>query len=402
MTEPTDPLEEQFLEDIAAVDRIDAVKTILEVVCRTTGLGFAAVARVTGERWIACAVRDEIEFGLKPGGELRVATTICKEIRDTGKLVVIDHADEDIVYCKHPTPKLYGFQSYISVPIRLANGEFFGTLCAIDPKPAQVSSPQIVNMFKLFGDLIAFHLQAQERLLHSERELKDERATAEFREQFIAVLGHDLRNPLAAIDAGARAMQLMALDTRASKVVALIRRSGSRMSELINNILDFAQGRLGSGLSISRRVDPALASILEHVISELQSAWPQRAIEYKITVGENVSCDAARIAQLLSNLASNALIHGDPNGAVKVTARSDEAVFELSVSNTGDPIPPHTLAQLFKPFTRTSIQGHQRGLGLGLYIAAEVAKAHGGQIDVKSDATETRFTFHMPIKAPRP
>jgi len=397
MTDNPDNLEENFTADIEQIGRIDAVKTILEVVCRSTKMGFAAVARVTEDRWVACAVRDEIEFGLKPGGELRVATTICRDIRDSGEMVVIDHVDNDEVYCGHPTPKLYGFQSYISVPIRLANGEFFGTLCAIDPRPARLKTPEILGMFKLFSDLIAFHLQAQQKLIRSERELRDERETSELREQFIAVLGHDLRNPLAAIDSGARALQLLPLDDRASKVVKLIRRSGSRMSELINNILDFAQGRLGSGLAVSRVVDPALGSMLQHVISELQSAWPQRAIESRIEVGENISCDSARIAQLLSNLVSNALIHGDSAGVVDVTARSDSQVFEILVANSGEPIPAQTREQLFKPFSRTSIRGHQRGLGLGLYIAAEVARAHGGKLDVTSDSEETRFTFRMPV-----
>src|SRR5215203_1200816 len=85
--------------DVAAIARIDAVPTILEVVCRTTGMGFAAVARVTDERWIACAVRDEISFGLKPGGELKLETTICNEIRASGEGVVIDHVAEDEAFC---------------------------------------------------------------------------------------------------------------------------------------------------------------------------------------------------------------------------------------------------------------------------------------------------------------
>ena len=77
--------------DVAAISRIDAVASILEIVCRTTGMGFAAVARVTRDRWVACAVRDEIAFGLLPGGELDVKTTICDEIRDNGRAVIIDH-----------------------------------------------------------------------------------------------------------------------------------------------------------------------------------------------------------------------------------------------------------------------------------------------------------------------
>src|SRR5471030_1385321 len=99
-----------FEADIAAVGRIGAVPTILEVVCRTTGMGFAAVARVTEDRWIACSVRDDIAFGLAPGGELKVETTICDEIRQSREAVVIDHVAEDSDYCGHATPALYGFQ----------------------------------------------------------------------------------------------------------------------------------------------------------------------------------------------------------------------------------------------------------------------------------------------------
>ncbi|GJD52802.1 Sensor histidine kinase RcsC [Methylobacterium crusticola] len=154
--------------DILAVSSIAAVPTILEVVCRTTGMGFAAVARVTEDRWVACQVRDDIAFGLQPGGELRVETTLCREIRRSGTAVVIDNVSEDAVYCGHPTPALYGFASYISMPIVLPDGTFFGTLCAIDPRPARLNTPETVGMFKLFADLIAFHLNAHANVASSE------------------------------------------------------------------------------------------------------------------------------------------------------------------------------------------------------------------------------------------
>ncbi|MDP1910051.1 MAG: GAF domain-containing protein, partial [Hyphomicrobium sp.] len=151
-------------DDVALISGIDAVPTILEVCCRTTGMGFAAVARVTEDRWVACAVRDEISFGLKPGSELKVETTICDAIRAGGKAIVIDHVAEDQDFCGHPTPALYGFQSYISMPIFRRDGSFFGTLCAIDPRPAKLKNPSIIGMFKLFAELISFHVDAQERL----------------------------------------------------------------------------------------------------------------------------------------------------------------------------------------------------------------------------------------------
>src|SRR6201999_1605705 len=125
---------------------IEAVPTVLDVVCRVTGMGFAAVARVTEDRWIACSVRDDIAFGLKPGGELEVETTICNDIRRSREAVVIDHVAEDPLYAHHQTPRTYGFQSYISMPIMLSDGTFFGTLCAIDPHPARLKRPEITGM----------------------------------------------------------------------------------------------------------------------------------------------------------------------------------------------------------------------------------------------------------------
>jgi signal transduction histidine kinase len=166
--------------DLTAVSRIDAIPTILEVVCRITGLGFAAVARVTEDRWVACAVRDEIGYGLLAGGELIVETTICNEIRRTGERIAIDHVATDPRFCNHPTPKQYGFQSYISAPIVVRDDEFFGSLFAIDTKPARVNRPDIIAMCELFAQLIACHLDQQQHLDDLEAEVA--RRTADLRE----------------------------------------------------------------------------------------------------------------------------------------------------------------------------------------------------------------------------
>jgi len=161
-------------DDVDLVGEIAAVPKILEVVCRLTGMGFAAVARVTDDRWIACSTLDHIGFGLKPGGELVVESTICDEIRGHRQPVVIDDVEQDDLYHNHHTPKHYGLRSYISVPIVLGDGSFFGTLCAIDPKPARPSSPEILPALELFASMIALEIGAQRRfsaarnVLHSE------------------------------------------------------------------------------------------------------------------------------------------------------------------------------------------------------------------------------------------
>lgn len=393
-------MKDTLAHDVAAVSKIDAVPLILEVVCRTTGMGFAAVARVTEDCWIACAVRDEIEFGLKPGGELQVETTICSEIRDTGEPVIIDHVAKDESFCGHPTPKMYGFQSYISLPIYRRDGRFFGTLCAIDPRPARLNAPQVIGMFRLFADLIGLHLDVQDRLAISEKALLDERQKAELREQFIAVLGHDLRNPLASIETGTRMLLRMPLSEKATSVVVLMQNSAKRMARLIDNVLDFARARLGDGFPINLVSDAELITTIEQVVAELQTAWPDRIIRSELTVDRPVACDSTRIGQLLSNLLGNALTHGDRTGAIRVYARSDANWFELSVANKGEPIAAEALHRLFQPFWRATARPGQQGLGLGLYIASKIARAHAGKLEVASTPEETRFTFRMPVAGP--
>lgn len=385
-------------EDVRAVGRIDVVPSILDVVCRVTGLRFAAVARVTEADWTACAVRDGLGFGLEPGEELRIETTFCQEIRASGDPIIIEHTAEDPVFCAHPSPKIYGFESYISVPIHRPDGTFFGTLCALDKSPARLKTPQTEAMFALFAQLIGFHLDAQDRLERSEAALLDERRTAELREQFIAILGHDLRNPLAAVAAGARLLSRQPLDDRSASFVGVIQKSCSRMAGLIGNLLDFARGRLGGGVPVDRVAESRLAECLDQVVEELRVAWPDRAIRVETALGHPVFCDRGRIGQLLSNLLANALVHGAPDGPIEVRARSEEdGVFELSVANPGGPIPPRTLERLFQPFSRRADGSPQSGLGLGLYIASEIARAHDGAISVSYDERETRFTFRMPV-----
>jgi signal transduction histidine kinase len=387
-------------EDLAAVRAvggIDAVPTILEVLCRSTGMGFAAVARVTDDRWIACSVRDEIAFGLEPGGELQVATTLCREVRQQRETIAIDHVAEDTVYCGHPTPAMYGFQSYVSTPIILKDGSFFGTLCAIDPRPANVRSPEKLGMFKLFAELIGVHLDTMQRLDSSEASLLDERKTAELREQFIAVLGHDLRSPLSAILGYADVLEATPTNEFVSRAVAGIQRSSRRMASLIDDVLDFARGRLGAGLDLVLGAGEPLDAVLEQVVAEFRVSNPGRRIDARFALTAPVHCDRSRLSQLLANLLGNALTHGAVDRPVRVSATTAGGMFELLVSNEGEPIPPAALDKLFHPFFRGAVRPNQQGLGLGLYIASEIARAHGGSLTAESTPAATTFTFRMPL-----
>jgi signal transduction histidine kinase len=386
-------------QDIAAIARIDAVPRLLKVLCETTGMGFAAVARVTDEQWVACAVEDRVAFGLVPGGELPVASTLCHDVRATDASIFIDHASQDPVFCTHHTPRIYQIESYASVPIRLSNGEYFGNLCAIDAEPHKMREPKVIAMFELFAQLIALQLESDRQHERTESLLMDEREAGELREQFIAVLGHDLRNPLAAIAMGATLLQRKAHDPSSVATAAQrIERSARRMSGLINDVLDFARGRLGSGIGVEFAETSTLGQALEGVTAELREAHPGRRIVSDIAVDGLLRCDPERIQQLLSNLLANALSHGTPDTPVRVRGRlaGDEVLIE--VHNEGEPIPVDRLGKVFEPFWRRTAA--REGLGLGLYICSQIAKSHGGRLAVRSTSQEgTTFSARLPIRA---
>ncbi len=390
------PLDDRQLQrDIAAINRIEAVPLILEIACRAAGMGFAAVARVTEDRWIACSLRDEIAFGLQPGGELPVETTICDAIRRSGAEVVIDEVAADDAYCAHPTPAMYGFQSYISVPIIRADGRFFGTLCAIDPRPARLKQTHVPGLFRLLAELIARHLDDQDRISATEVALDRQRQMTELQEQFVAVLGHDLRNPIASIGAGVRLLRAGPPADKTRTILELMQSTVTRMTELVSRVLDFARERLGDGLPVELQPDTGLEAVLAAVIAEHRATAPHREIEARLAVPGTVCCDSARLAQLLGNLLDNALTHGAQDQPVQVAAECRDGGFEIRVTNAGDPIPPEVTARLFQPYARGGTS--PGGLGLGLYVSAAIARAHGGTLTAASAAGRTSFTLRMPL-----
>ncbi|MGR9433990.1 PAS domain-containing sensor histidine kinase [Rhizobium leguminosarum] len=227
-------------------------------------------------------------------------------------------------------------------------------------------------------------------------QLDFEQQTAELREQFIAILGHDLRNPLASIAAAGRMLRKEEQTDRSTKVLDLMQGSVVRMSGLIDNVLDFARARLGGGIVLDRRAEE-LEPILRQVIEELRYSHLDRRIEVSIELAGPISCDSSRIGQLVSNLLGNALTHGTPDEPVRLSAATLDGRLELWIANGGAPISSDAMTRLFQPFFKGEAGTSQRGLGLGLYIASEIARAHGGAITVSSGNDETRFTFVMPL-----
>jgi phosphoserine phosphatase RsbU/P len=220
---------------------------------------------------------------------------------------------------------------------------------------------------------------------------------ADLREQFIAILGHDLRNPLAGLAGGINILTKTHDDPKSVRVLRLMQASVKRMEGLIDNLMDFARGRLGGGIGIERSSGERIEPTLAQVVNEMRAGHPERTIELCFDVPQAIDVDHARIAQMFSNLLGNAITHGSKDRPIVVEARMADGDFMLSVANGGQPIPQPALDRLFQPFYRGEVRPSMQGLGLGLYIASQIANAHGGRIDVRSDANETSFTFQMPI-----
>ncbi|WP_414487479.1 ATP-binding protein [Stenotrophomonas maltophilia] len=389
----TDP---HLLNDVAEIGRIEAVPRILETVAHITGSRFTAIARVTETTWTACATLDTLGFGLVPGGQLVLETTICDEIRQSSTSVVFARASTHPLYSKHHTPRIYGLESYASVPIHRPDGSFFGTLCAIDSSPGNFDEAHVRRSMELLAELVGNYLDKEDRLQEAETALSDAQRDSDLRDQFIAVLGHDLRSPLQAISVAADALEDEATSARQQQMLAHIASGVTRMDGLINDVLDFARGRLGGGIPISLRESDTLQADLERVAAEVAIATGREDIDVQMRIEGSVVCDPGRLSQMLANLLTNAVQHGERSLPVTLRVHAASNRLTLDVHNAGC-IAPDRLSTIFNPFSREKGELPRPGLGLGIYIASEIAKSHGGILDVvSSESAGTVFTFRMP------
>jgi sigma-B regulation protein RsbU (phosphoserine phosphatase) len=220
---------------------------------------------------------------------------------------------------------------------------------------------------------------------------------AVFAEQMVGIVSHDLRNPLAGIQMAAALLARGGLSESQQRVVTRISRATGRASNLIADLLDFTQARLGKGLPVAlAAID--LHEVIAEMVEDLALAHPGRIVRHQRSGAGPCLGDGARLSQLVGNLVSNALAYGEPDQPITVTSAIEDARFSLAVHNLGPPIPVAAQARLFQPMTRgTQPSGSGRSVGLGLFIVNEIARAHGGRAVVRSTQEEgTTFSAVFP------
>jgi signal transduction histidine kinase len=217
------------------------------------------------------------------------------------------------------------------------------------------------------------------------------------------MLGHDLRNPLNAIEMAASMMKRRMDGSADTTLVERVIRSGRRMSNMVDQLLDLTRARLGGGISVHRK-PVVLADMIAAIVDELRLVYPDRQIVCEVDAALGGAWDEERLGQIVSNLVGNALQYGDPARPITVTAGSQDNDVWFEVRNYGTPISPELLAVMFEPYRGTGVRAAKtRGLGLGLYITHQIVAAHDGRIDVKSTAEDgTVFRITLPTGASTP
>lgn len=436
-------LEENFKQDIINIEKISIVPNLLNVICQTTGMGFVAIARVTEDRWITCSALDNLEFGLKPGDELQVKTTICDEIRQNPKAVIIDNVSEDPDYHNHHTPIMYNLQSYISVPIIRQDGSFFGTLCAIDPKPNKLKDFKVSEMFNLFAELIAFHLTAVEQaqahktllsekntlLKKNEVEKKEANkliSDAEKKlieknnslkkmntelEAFNYISSHDLQEPLRKIQLYTDLIQREEenkLSEKAKAAFQKIRSSAFRMQNLINDLLTYSKTKFDE-----RKFElKDLNAILNHVIEDFSEETENKNVVFEIENLGSLNIIEFQFRQLMYNLISNSLKFSNPDKklVISITSKTgnkqelnndqllpDQKYKLITISDNGlgfDQAYSDKIFGLFQVLQTKSLNS----TGIGLTIVKRIVENHNGFIKAEGVVNQgAKFEIFIPI-----
>jgi len=401
--------------DVELAASLDLLPAMLDVLGQLTGMGFVAMVRVTQAHWVACAVRDTIHFGLQSGGELPVATTLCSEVRDAALPIVIDSVAASPHWSTHACPATYGFDSYLSMPIVLCDGTFFGTVCAIDKRPAALVRSAALLAAGTFADAIGIYLHCHLQLERPgvEQSLRtlclapDQTAHDDLLEQ--------LRVPLQVIQPELERLRHLPGESLGNEVeqmalLAPLARSVAALSNQCANLFDLARLHGGQPLLLDVADREPLHELLKRAADRIRIAHPERCVTLDIAPVGSGAHDANRLAQALCSLLLCALRSADDRASISVTGRQDAepAAYRLSVACTGTALSSARIDALFEPDWRAAHDPDAQrplladGLGSGLYVARQIAEAHEGRVTVARRQAGLRSELQVPTRSRTP
>jgi signal transduction histidine kinase len=370
---------------VETIAKSDSIATLLLLASEIAGSDVALLARVSDDVWTVCAAQEIDAAAVASGHRLPVGQPVHVRLGLTGVPISIV-LSASCIACG------------VATPVVLANARYFGVLCALDPTSLNRADERIESKFKYLSAVIASQIDQLELRHQDKNAFLDEQSAGQLREQFIAILGHDLRNPLHAIVASSDLLSRQLVYPAHAQIAGRIKTNARRMASLIDDVLDFARARLGGGITVELTEVANINGGLMTVVQEFQDAQTNCKILPDFQVNRSVRCDLGRLQQVASNLLGNALTHGRPNQPIRINATNDEHDLVLEVWNSGEPIPAESLSKIFEPFWRHSVSASRNGLGLGLHICSQIVRAHHGRISVTSSSENgTQFTARLPL-----
>ncbi|MGY2291301.1 ATP-binding protein [Pseudomonas sp. SDO528_S397] len=259
---------------------------------------------------------------------------------------------------------------------------------------------ELLNARKLAEALLQEKTRAKVALQKAQAELSvaydKAQRRAQFAEQMVAIVSHDLKNPLTAIKMANEFLARGEHTPKETQLLSHIGQSTERAQRMVADLLDFTQARVGLGINV-KPVALDLHAVTQQSVDELRVAFPGATLLHQAMGNASACLDTDRVHQIIGNLVANSVAYGDLQHPITITSQLGPAGCQLSVHNHGKVIPEALRAVLFEPMTRGAGQGSQvRSVGLGLFIVSEIAKAHGGEVSVRSDAaTGTTFTVRF-------
>ncbi|WP_027601248.1 MULTISPECIES: GAF domain-containing protein [Pseudomonas] len=377
------------VESVELLTSLDSVAALLRVVCDISGLGVATVAEVTEQRWIACAVEDRIAFGLQPGAELDLESTLCNQVRSSHDAVIISDVTQNPTYCDHPAPGLYGWKSYLSVPVFRPNGTFFGTLCAFDPQPApRLEQRPVIDTLDGFARLLGELLAREEQRREASPGARGDLDLTPLREQLLVLLEEDLQRPLQALakEASADAAQAQRLQAEAQ-----------RLAERSAAAADFVRVRLGHGLPLKLTLVEGVNERLTNLLATLQARFPDQTLGSELPeLPAAVRLDLPRLLQAMGALLEWVASRNPAGGTLLLRGELDERCYRLAVESRTAVVDPGSLSQVFQPALTEATPEQPARLELSLYLAQEVARGHGGSLVARQENGRLRFILTLP------
>lgn len=369
----------------------NSCKRILEALCGHTKMRYGLIRKKDGQTWGNWCVYD-YQYQKIVAKNSETYVKIYQAIRKGLSPIYIDDSELCSVNQWTEILQKFGLKSYISYPIINKKDAIIGHLSLMNAEPVHFDQSKLEMLLPVCSDLIAIDFKTVAACRNTRKKLEQELNYSKNRELVLSSLAHDLNNPVSIVKVISQYLRGNIKDESQRNLLEKIEEASFRMKGMIDDILDFSSIRLGYEfirVSDNQRMD----SLIRQILSEFELLH-SRTLIANINLPVDVPCDHHKMGRAFANLIGNAIKHGDPYQNIEINAFIQKEIFIFSVTNKVSHPHSSDLTDLFKPFVKA---GNSNGLGLGLFIANEIAKIHKGKITVNLEDSKITFNLMIPI-----